>query len=178
MAKPDYTTVHGVFIIIENIGVLITGQPGVGKSSSAFALIDRGYCLVADDIIDVCKQEDQLIGSCPSNLQHFLKIRDIEIININKLYGSQACTNQHRIQLIIQLMPESQHDLNDINGSNDTQTILDIILPRINLHNKHNDLALIIKNVVKNYILKSQGYNASHDFSWQHKQTVELTSCV
>src|SRR5690242_4056727 len=43
----------GCMVDILGVGVIIRGESGVGKSESVLALIERGYRLVADDVVKV-----------------------------------------------------------------------------------------------------------------------------
>ena len=98
------TAVHGVLVDIYGVGVLITGQSGVGKSETALALIKRGHQLVADDCVEI-RQEDEnlLVGSAPELLEQLLEIRGLGIINVMTLFGAGAVRTSKKITLSIHL---------------------------------------------------------------------------
>src|SRR5699024_11222672 len=85
------TAVHGVLVDIYGVGVLITGQSGVGKSETALELVKRGHRLVADDSVEIHQEDyDRLIGTSPPLIEHLLEIRGLGILNIMTLFGSCA----------------------------------------------------------------------------------------
>ena len=76
-------TRHGVLVDVYGVGVLLTGESGVGKSEAALELVKRGHQLVADDVVDICRvSDDRLTGECPEMVRHFMEIRGIGIIDI------------------------------------------------------------------------------------------------
>lgn len=156
------TTLHGVLLCIEYLGVLITGAAGVGKSSTTLRLIDRGHTLVADDVVTIQRIEQKVIGSCPEPLQDLLKVRGVEIFNIRKLFGDRAISSALPIDLIIVLDPTAEIPVFEEQA--DSQTILGISIPRIILSGQHSDTALLIESLVKTHVLHTQGYNAQHEF--------------
>ena len=89
-------TRHGVLVSVYGMGVLITGDSGVGKSEAALELIRRGHQLVADDVVDICRVSDnRLTGECPEMVRHFMEIRGIGIIDIRAMYGIGAVAQAH-----------------------------------------------------------------------------------
>jgi len=67
----DRTTRHGVFMDILGIGVLLTGESGLGKSELGLELISRGNGLVADDAVDLYRvSQSTLEGRCPDLLMN------------------------------------------------------------------------------------------------------------
>ena len=94
------TAVHGVLVDIFGVGVLITGQSGVGKSETALALVERGHRLIADDCVEI-RQDAQnlLVGTAPELLEHLLEIRGLGIINVMTLFGAGAVRSHKKITL-------------------------------------------------------------------------------
>ncbi|NCB05700.1 MAG: HPr(Ser) kinase/phosphatase, partial [Clostridia bacterium] len=83
-----HVTRHGVLVDVYGVGVLLTGESGVGKSEAALELVKRGHQLVADDVVDICRvADDRLIGEAPEMVRHFMEIRGIGIIDIRAMYG-------------------------------------------------------------------------------------------
>ncbi len=98
------STLHGVLLDVYGVGVLITGESGVGKSEAALELVKRGHQLVADDVVDVCRvNETQLTGESPETVRHFMEIRGICIIDIKAMYGIGAVLMTICIDVVIQL---------------------------------------------------------------------------
>lgn len=72
-ALAPHVTRHGVLVDVYGLGVLITGESGVGKSEAALELVKRGHQLVADDVVDICRvNENRLVGKCPEIVRHFM----------------------------------------------------------------------------------------------------------
>jgi HPr kinase/phosphorylase len=94
---------HGVFLEILGKGVLLTGKSGSGKSESAFALLERGHRLIADDAPSFYKKEEKVIGFCPERLQDLLSIRSLGIIDVRQLWGKEAVLSGKSLDLIIEL---------------------------------------------------------------------------
>ena len=93
-----------MLVDIYGVGVLITGQSGVGKSETALELVKRGHRLVADDSVEIRQEdEDMLVGSSPDLIEHLLEIRGLGIINVMTLFGAGAVRNYKRITLVINL---------------------------------------------------------------------------
>ncbi|HEY9144574.1 MAG TPA: HPr(Ser) kinase/phosphatase, partial [Arenimonas sp.] len=84
-------TLHGVFMEIYSIGVLVTGDSGAGKSELALELISRGHRLVADDAPEFTQiAPDVLDGTCPELLQDLLEVRGLGVLNIREMFGDTA----------------------------------------------------------------------------------------
>jgi len=129
------TTLHGgVFVAINNYGVLITGKSGIGKSELGLSLLKRGHIMIADDVVIITKESDQLLGTCPELLRDFLEIRGLGVINIRKLFGAQALQHEHRVDLLINLMDftvDLQSKMDRLQGLHSTECILDVELPSV-----------------------------------------------
>lgn len=158
------TTLHGVLVDVYGIGILITGESGVGKSETALELVKRGHRLVADDAVEVKKVDtDSLVGSAPEIIRHFLEIRGIGIIDIKRLYGVGAIRNAKRIGLVVELENWDDKKIYDRVGLDDEyREILDIKLTKITVPVKPGrNLAMIIEVGARNHRQKQLGYNAA-----------------
>jgi HPr kinase/phosphorylase len=92
------------FMDVLGMGVLITGDSGVGKSELGLELISRGHGLVADDVVDVSRiGSDTLEGRCPKLLKDFLEVRGLGLLNIRTVFGETACRRKMRLKLIVHL---------------------------------------------------------------------------
>ena len=65
---------HGVLINHNNIGLLIQGESGIGKSECAIELINRGAFLISDDIVIIRKDNASLIGESPKETKELIDI--------------------------------------------------------------------------------------------------------
>lgn len=160
---------HGVFMEVLGIGVLLTGKSGVGKSELALELISRNHRLIADDAPEFRRiAPDELNGSCPSGLIGFLEVRGLGVLNIRAMFGDSVVKLNKNLRLIIELQRMSDNELAQLDrleGSRRYRTILDVEVPQITLPviPGHN-LAVLVEGAVRNHILLLKGYNASQVF--------------
>lgn len=171
-----FTAVHGVLVDIYGVGVLITGQSGVGKSETALELVKRGHRLVADDSVEIRQEDyDTLIGNSPPLIEHLLEIRGLGIINVMTLFGAGAVRNYKKISIIMNLElwdPKKQYDrlgLDDV-----TMKIMDVGLPKLTIPVRPGrNLAVIIEVAAMNFRLKRMGVNTAEEFSERLSNMIE-----
>ncbi len=160
--------VHGVLVDVYGVGVLITGESGVGKSETALELVKRGHRLVADDSVEIRQEgESELIGNPPELIQNLLEIRGLGIINVMTLFGAGAVRNYMPVSLVIHLEIWDKHKVYDRLGlEEETTKLIDTEIPRIVLPVRPGrNLAVIIEVAAMNYRLKNMGYHAAQQFS-------------
>jgi HPr kinase/phosphorylase len=160
---PQMTT-HGVLVDVYGIGLMITGESGMGKSETALELLRRGHRLVADDLVEIRRLgTDQLIGSAPENIRHFMEIRGVGIINIRQMYGIGSVLIQKGIDMIARLEPWDQSKQYDrIGMEEDTEEILEVPLPKLIIPViPGRNLAIIMEVAARNQRLKNMGYNSA-----------------
>lgn len=158
---------HGVLVDIYGLGVLITGDSGVGKSETALELIKRGHRLIADDRVEVWQQDEQtVVGEAPQILRHLLEIRGIGIIDVMNLFGAGAVRQDTDISLIVHLENWSKDKQFDRLGSGEqSQQIFDVSVPKITIPVKiGRNLAIIIEAAAMNSRAKTMGYDATKAF--------------
>ena len=158
------TSVHGVFI-----GVLLTGESGIGKSEIALELIKRGHRLVADDRVDIREIEKGfLIGSCESTLiKHLLEIRGLGIINVMTLFGTGAVRSDKRLQLNVHLETwNDQKQYDRIGLGNEYREILNSKIEKKTIPVRPGrNVAIIIESAAMNYRLNQMGINTAKEFT-------------
>ncbi|EER68021.1 putative HPr(Ser) kinase/phosphatase [Gemella haemolysans ATCC 10379] len=163
------TSVHGVFIEVYGIGVLLTGESGIGKSEIALELIKRGHRLVADDRVDIREIEKGfLIGSCESTLiKHLLEIRGLGIINVMTLFGTGAVRSDKRLQLNIHLETwNDQKQYDRIGLGDESKEILNSKIEKKTIPVRPGrNVAIIIESAAMNYRLNRMGINTAKDFT-------------
>src|ERR1700741_199337 len=99
------TVVHGSFVDVYGVGVLLTGRSGIGKSEIALDLVERGHRLVADDVVMITRKgEGILMGSGTDLVKHFMEIRGLGLIDVRSMFGIRAIRFQKRVEIIIELM--------------------------------------------------------------------------
>ncbi len=163
-------TQHGVFMEVAGTGVLIKGEPGIGKSEVALELISRGHKLIADDAVNFSQTETTAItGSCPGLLQNLLEVRGLGILNIKSLYGNSSIKTHMSLSLIIQLVAVNDITENEscesrLHGIHSETKVLGIAFPQTALPvAPGRNLAIMIEVIVRNNFLKTKGYDAYND---------------
>jgi HPr kinase/phosphorylase len=161
--------VHGVYMEVLGRGVLFSGDPAIGKSELALALISRGHCLIADDATELYKSAgNTLIGRCPKVLQDFLEVRGLGMINIRAMFGNSAIKPNKELHLIIDLLhfdDQKLHDMDRLEGCHSSRTLLGVEIPMTSLPvAAGRNLAILAETAVRQHMLMSDGYNATQDF--------------
>ncbi len=162
-------TLHGVFVEILNLGVLIEGPGGIGKSALALELVSRGHKLIADDAPEFhCCSSTTVSGVCPPPLQDFIAVSGLGVLNIPAMFGADAIKKSSRLRLMISLIPTDRFKLEGdehLKGSLHQRTVLGIEIPAVKLPVApgHN-LAVMVENAIRNHILYAGGYNAAEEF--------------
>lgn len=156
--------IHGVLVSVGGIGVLITGESGIGKSETALELIKRGHRLVADDAVDIRKvSEDTLVGSSPEMIKHFIELRGIGIIDVKHLYGIGSVQDSARIEMVIHLEEWVKGKMYDRMGLEEKTT--EYLGNRVACYElpvrPGRNLAMIVEAAAMNHRQKVAGYNAA-----------------
>ena len=164
----EVTTLHGVFLDVLEIGVLITGDSSIGKSELALELISRSHGLVADDVVELQQIGPETIqGRCPPMLRDFLEVRGLGVLNIRSIFGETAVRPRKVLRLIVQLEPfepglEPKDRLATRAG---TQDILGVEIPTVTLAvAPGRNLAVLVEAAVRNHILITRGINSTAEF--------------
>lgn len=156
-------SIHAGLMEVYGSGVLIKGDSSVGKSETALDLVIRGHRLVADDVVEIKKIDEELIGTCAENIRHFMEIRGIGILDVRRLYGVGSVKVDSRIDLIIELETWREDKEYDRLGLEDEyEEIMGIQLPKITVPVKPGrNIAMIIEVAVRNLRQKNLGYNSA-----------------
>ena len=171
-------TIHGVFLDVLGIGVLLTGESGIGKSELSQTMINRGHRLVADDAVLLHKaNEEALTGRCPEILQDFLEVRGLGILNIRVMFGDTSIKESKRLQLIVNIVAFDQEELKSIDrllGLYTTREILGIKIPEVTIPvAPGRNLAVLVEGAVRNQVLKHTGYDAGLEFASRQRQLMD-----
>jgi HPr kinase/phosphorylase len=168
------TTLHGVFMEIFTIGVLITGSAGSGKSELALELLNRGHRLIADDAPEFTQISPEIIeGACPEALQDCLEVRGLGVLNVRHMFGDAAVKASKYLRLIVHLeIPGSAGGTpnNDrLRGDTRSKSVLDLDIPCITLPvMAGRNLAVMTEAAVRDFMLKMKGYDAASAFIERH----------
>ncbi len=171
----ESTTMHGVFLDVLELGVLITGASAIGKSELALELISRGHGLIADDIVELYRvTPDMLEGRCPDVLRDFLEVRGIGVLNIRTIFGETAVRPRKSLKLIVHLEDHSNEKWTSLDrlAVNATyQDILDVPIRKMTIPvAAGRNLAVLVEAAVRNFVLNIRGIDSTREFiERQHK---------
>lgn len=159
--------IHGELMRIFGVGVLITGQSGMGKSEIALELIKKGHQIIADDRVDCYHMHNDLIGRTPELLSGYMEMRGVGVINVMRMFGISSISKQVQIQLHIVLEPfvnEEAYDRVGIEEKEYTEIFgVKILKMRIPV-SAGRPMATIIETAVTNYLLIRNGIDSAKEF--------------
>jgi len=162
------TVLHGSFVDVDGIGVLITGRSGIGKSEIALDLVERGHRLVADDVVMVTRKgEEILIGTGSDVVKHYMEIRGLGLIDVRSIFGARSIRFQKRVEIIVELQ-EWCNDMEYTRTGLDHEniTILGVSLPHIKLPIvPGKNITVIVEVIAMDYQLKHYGYDSAKEFA-------------
>ena len=173
----DRSTMHGVFMDILGMGVLITGESGLGKSELGLELISRGNGLVADDAVDLYRINQTTIeGRCPDLLQNLLEVRGIGLLDIQAIFGETAVRRKMRLKLIVHLVRKETlerdyerlpHEplMQDVLGIPVRKVVIQVVAGR--------NIAVLVEAAVRNTILQLRGIDTYEKFVERHRQAMK-----
>jgi HPr kinase/phosphorylase len=177
-ALADRITVHGVFMEVLGMGVLLTGDPAIGKSELALDLISRGQRLIADDAPEFAHvAPETLQGSCPPLLQDFLEVRGLGVLNIRAMFGESAVLQSKNLNLIVDLRSLDEKELaiiDRLSGTLSARSILGVAVPEVTMPvAPGRNLAILVEAAVRHQILRIRGYDAGVDLVERQARAVE-----
>ena len=173
----DRTTLHGVFMDILGMGVLITGESGLGKSELGLELISRGHGLVADDAVDLYRiSQNTIEGRCPALLQNLLEVRGIGLLDIQAIFGETAVRRKMRLKLIVHLVRKEilERDYDRLPHEPLTQDVLDIPVRKVVIQVvAGRNIAVLVEAAVRNTILQFRGIDTYQKFVTRHREAMQ-----
>lgn len=173
------TPIHGSFVDVYGVGLLFTGNSGIGKSEIALDLIERGHRLVADDLVVVMKKgENILIGSSTSISKHFMEIRGIGIIDVRSIFGIRSIRYQKRVEVIVELENWDSKKSYDRTGlESKTISLLGVEIELLNLPIfPGKNITVIAEVIALNYLCKHYGYDAAKVFQRKLQEKIKEKS--
>jgi HPr kinase/phosphorylase len=158
---------HSVLTDVFGLGVLITGESGVGKSECALDLVDRGHRLVADDVVEIKRMSDVLVGASPELTRYHMELRGLGVLNIKDLYGVSSVRISKRIELVVSLERwDSEKEYDRLGLQNEKFMVLGVEVPLIRMPvGPGRNTALLVEVASRNQLLKERGYDAARRFS-------------
>ncbi|MGB5199949.1 MAG: HPr(Ser) kinase/phosphatase [Sedimenticolaceae bacterium] len=173
----EKTTLHGVFLEVLGMGVLLTGDPAVGKSELALDLITRGSRLVADDAPEFTRIAPDIIsGNCPPLLREFLEVRGLGILNIRAMFGDSAIKRSKYLRLIVHLKRMSAEQISGmdrLSGAHADRDVLSVSIPQVTVPvAPGRNLAVLVESAVRNHLLRLKGYDAAEVLIERQQQAI------
>jgi HPr kinase/phosphorylase len=165
----DKTILHGVFLEVLGMGVLLTGDPAVGKSELALELISRGNRLIADDAPEFTRIAPDIVsGACPHLLREFLEVRGLGVINIRAMFGDNSIKHNKYLRLIVHLKRMNDEQITAmerLHPQAGSREILGVVIPKVTIPvAPGRNLAILVEAAVRNHLLRLKGYDATAMF--------------
>ncbi|HID10317.1 MAG TPA: HPr(Ser) kinase/phosphatase [Candidatus Latescibacteria bacterium] len=163
-----WTVVHGSLVDVYGVGLLFVGKSGIGKSEVALDLVERGHRLVADDVVKIVRRaRGVLVGMGNEVVQHYMEIRGVGIVDVQRMFGIQAVRNQKRVEVEVHLVEWNEvGDYERIGLEERYTTILDVEIPSIVLPiYPGKNITVIAEVIALNYLLKVHGIHPVEEFN-------------
>jgi HPr kinase/phosphorylase len=177
-AAAETTSMHGVFMDVLGMGVLITGDSGVGKSELALELISRAHGLVADDMTDFFRLGPKTIeGRCPELLKNMLEVRGLGLLNVRTIFGETAVRRKMKLKLIVhlakpQITEAPEYERLPLNAL--TQDVLGVTIRKVVIPvAAGRNLAVLLEAAVRNTILQLRGIDSMAEFMARQQVMIE-----
>ena len=173
----ERTTRHGVFMDILGVGVLITGESGLGKSELGLELVSRGHGLVADDAVDLYRVSQNAIdGRCPELLMNLLEVRGIGLLDIKAIFGETAVRRKMRLKLIVHLVRKEtlERDFERLPYEPLHEEVLGLPVRKVVIAvDAGRNLAVLVEAAVRNTILQLRGIDTYREFVERHQKALQ-----
>ncbi|GIX21783.1 MAG: HPr kinase/phosphorylase [Gammaproteobacteria bacterium] len=173
----EKTTLHGVFMEVTSLGVLITGDASIGKSELALELITRGHRLVCDDAPEFARITPDIVsGHAPPMLQDLLEVRGLGVLNIREMYGDGAIKKSKYLRLIIDLVPTEKYggEIDRLHGDAKRREVLGVPIAQITLPvAPGRNLAVMVEAAVLKYLLWARGRDAGRELVERQRRALD-----
>jgi HPr kinase/phosphorylase len=177
-ALADTSERHGVMMDVLGLGVLITGDSGVGKSELGLELISRGHGLVADDVVEISRiAADTLEGRCPAVLRDFIEVRGLGLLDVRTIFGETAVRPKMKLKLIVHLerpAPSGRDTAERLPLAELSEDILGVTVRKVVIPvAAGRNLAVLLEAAVRNYILQLRGIDSMAQFMKRQKKEID-----
>lgn len=167
------TTMHGVFVDVLGVGVLILGKSGIGKSECALDLVTKGYRLISDDAVIIKRMSPTILFGIASDIiKYHMEVRGLGIVNIKDLFGITAIREKKQMDIVVELAkwdPDEEYDR--LGFEEGVYDILGVKLPFLRIPvSPGRSVATIVEVAARNQLLKIMGYHSALEF----KKTLDL----
>lgn len=169
----EHCTMHGVYMDVLGMGVLVAGESGVGKSELGLELISRGHGLVADDVVDFSRvAPDTIEGRCPPLLANLLEVRGLGLLDIRSIFGETAVRRKMKLKLIVELRRYGAAEtMERLPLEGQTQDVLGVAVRKVIIPvASGRNLAVLTEAAVRNTILQLRGIDSMRDFLQRQQQ--------
>jgi HPr kinase/phosphorylase len=159
--------IHGVLVDINGLGVLLLGDSGVGKSECALDLVVRGHRLISDDVVEIRRRREVLIGTGPELTRYHMELRGLGIVNVKDLFGVAAVRMNKFVEYVIKLDPWKAEKRYERMGLDEkSYEILGIDLPYVEMPvGPGRNLSVLIEVAARNHLLKRKGYHPARELA-------------
>ena len=160
-------TIHGVFMEVYGVGVLIRGKSGIGKSETALDLIKKGHRLIADDAVIMRKIDNSIECTSPPLTRHLLEIRGVGIIDIKYMYGVGSVKINQRLGLILDLEEWGDKQVYDRLGfDSEYEDVFGVSIPKSKIPVRiGRNTSMIVEVATMNLRQKLLGYSIEEEYN-------------
>jgi HPr kinase/phosphorylase len=170
------SSVHGSLADVYGIGLLFIGESGIGKSECVLDLVERGHRLVADDVVRVSKEGNELLIGRGHELQkHHMEIRGVGIIDVPSLFGVRAIRQQKRIEVIVHLeLWDQDREYTRTGLETEYEEILGVEIPKVTVPlNPGKNITVISEVVAMSHLMRYRGVESAEVFDRRLRKYLE-----
>jgi len=177
-ALAESTTAHGVFLDVLGMGVLITGDSGVGKSELGLELVSRGSGLVADDVVELYRIGPETVeGRCPGLLKDFLEVRGLGVLNMRTIFGEAALRPRKNLKLIVHLAKPAATEgvpMERLPLAAGSERVMGVEIRKVTIPvAAGRNLAVLTEAAVRNYVLQLRGFDSTQEFVERQSENMQ-----
>jgi HPr kinase/phosphorylase len=172
-------SIHGALVDVYGIGLLLTGEPGIGKSEVALDLVERGHRLVADDVVIATREEsDILMGAGTDLVQHFMEVRGLGLVDVRAMYGIRAIRFQKRIEVAVQMQPwDADEEYTRLSMISGAREVMGVGLPQVKVPvTPGKNISVICETIAMTHLLRHYGYDPAEVFAERLSERIRQKS--